>query len=71
MTDSTIAPLLFFLGSIFFTFPDTEHITLADMKPTASPIFCPTKTSSPTLTKGFAGAPICCAIGNTSSPFGI
>ena len=67
----TIEPFATLLGSIFFTFPDTELTTLADMNPPASAMICPTSTSSPTATKGFAGAPICWLNGNTiSTPLG-
>ena len=69
--EGTIAPLAIRLGSMAFTVPETEAITFAEMKPPASPIFWPASTWSPFATRGFAGAPMCCDIGYTRSPFGI
>ena len=42
---------------------------LAEINPAASAISCPFNTLCPTSTTGFAGAPICCATGITTSPF--
>ena len=68
MMDMTLLPFTIMRGSIFFTLPETEQFTTAEMNPPASAIFCPTSTSSPTFTSGFAGAPMCCESGYTISP---
>ena len=46
-------------GSMAFTVPETELTTLAEMKPLASAMICPTRTGSPFLTTGTAGLPMC------------
>ena len=64
---SSLLPLSVNRLPISFTTPDTELWILVDIKPFASPIFCPTKTLSPFFTIGVHGIPICCDTGNTSS----
>ena len=48
------------------TVPETEECIGALTNPPASAIIVPTFTLSPFFTMGFAGAPMCCPIGNTA-----
>ena len=58
-TESHMRPLDRRKGSTAATVPETLEWMFAETKPPASPIFVPTNTSSPFLTRAFAGAPMC------------
>jgi len=58
-TESHIRPLERRKGSTAATVPETLEWIFAETKPPASPILVPTNTSSPFLTRAFAGAPMC------------
>ena len=59
----TFEPFIMVISSIFCTLPETLEWIGAEMYPSASAIRVPTLTSSPRLTTGFAGLPMCIDIG--------
>ena len=59
----TNQPFPSFISSIFFTSPDMEEKTLAEIIPSASANKVPTLTLSPIFTLIFAGVPMCCLTG--------
>ena len=60
-----VVPLVWARISTALTLPDTEACT-GTQRPWLSPIFCPTVTRSPFLTRGLQGAPICWDMGITT-----
>ena len=61
----TRAPFGIRTVSMDATLPDTPEWMSALTKPPAFPTTVPTKTSSPFLTHGVQGAPMCCCMGRT------
>ena len=62
-TAVAMTPLTMRMGATSSTVPDTLACTLALTKPPALPISVPTRTVSPFLTTGSAGAPMCISMG--------
>ena len=60
ITERTFLPIGCGQGSIDFTVPVILECTFADINPSVSPILSPVLTLSSTLTRGFAGLPVCC-----------
>ena len=54
------------ISETFVTLPDTDEKIGEETAPTPSAINVPTLTRSPTLTIGFAGAPICMDVGSVT-----